>query len=306
MKFLSTIRPIIIATSLAGSTLTCGTAAATPNTSTYSMQLNGTVISVYETNSEDVNTAQADFTYSGSTGSFAVATPGVGSTFTFCPSQTSSSVVCTDLGGSASTGIAHLVATIALNPNVSAYGDSITVTMASSSRILATADHTDTLNHSNLPRVAYTIPTPAAATTPSTPPAQSTSSSTTSTASNSASAKTTATASKTTTSASTAASRPTTPQTTSTSDTTTGKSTQSDKQSVTKQDNAIKTSHAGLVTSSISALLVILAAAYWIFIRKRAEVAPVRAYKLNTAGKSQATVKKKLATSNKSIAKKKA
>lgn len=63
----------------------------------------------------------------------------------------------------------------------------------------------------------------------------------------------------------------------------------------------VKDSHVGLVTTLTALLVVVAAAIYWLFIRKRAEVAPVKAYKLAEA----ATTTKAKTTKKKPAAKKK-
>ena len=77
-----------------------------------------------------------------------------------------------------------------------------------------------------------------------------------------------------------------------------------DDQKDTKKEAAkeVKSSHVGLVTSSVTILVILAAAAaYWLLIHRRAEVAPVKAYKLGepTAASKTKPAKKKPAAKKK-------
>lgn len=293
MNLVKTIRPAIITASLLGSALIGGTASATPNTSTYSMQLSGNTVSVYETNSEAVNAVEADFTYSGAASSFNI-TPGVGSTFTTCLSQTSASVSCTILGGSASAGSAHLVATLAFTPKAGVSNANITVSMAASSMILASSDSSETLNHSTLPSISYNYTAPVATPPVATPPAP--------TPSGGTSGSTTggSTTGGTTSGNSTGGSKtPTAP----TKKNNNNNQQNSKHNAPAPQPKHIKDHRSGFVTSTAYTLVILGAAAYWLVIRKRTQVAPAKVYKLATSAKSKTAGKsKKPSTSSKATA----
>jgi hypothetical protein len=103
---------------------------------------------------------------------------------------------------------------------------------------------------------------------------------------------------------STTTSAPTTQtQTPTTTTATTSKSSKTT--TYTPQPRHIRSHHTGIVTSTLSALVIVIAAVYWLVIRKRTEVAPVKAYKLNSASKTKSTTKKKTTARNTATAKRK-
>ena len=251
------IKSVIVAASLLGGGLATGVAGATPNTSTYSMQVGANTVSVYETNSEAVNAAEADFTYSGATSSFDI-TASAGGTFTTCLSVTSASVACSLLNGSAPAPLntSNLVATLTFTPHAGVTSGSVTVSMAGTSSVLLTADSSQTLNASALPSATYTYTAPSA---PS-QPAPTITSGTTS-GSNSTSGSTTSA-----NNSSGVLGNTTTNQS--------AKATTSNKSKVSKQVAPVKAkSHfwrdAGWTSSSIIVLALVAAGLYWV-LRRRA------------------------------------
>jgi len=136
----------------------------------------------------------------------------------------------------------------------------------------------------------------AAATPPSSPTTGS--GSTSPTTGGSKTTTSTNTGSKTSAGTGTSATGSTNPGSTAATDTPTTSATsstkkQSEKKTASKPKH-IKSHRTGLVTSSLAALVVVLAGVYWLVIRKRTEVAPaVAAYKLAGSGKSKATAKSK-------------
>ncbi|HSX06447.1 MAG TPA: hypothetical protein VLG92_01885 [Candidatus Saccharimonadia bacterium] len=289
MKITRTLQPIVTVATILTSGIMGATASATPNTSSYSMQLSGNTVSVYETSSEAVNTVEADFTYTDSQNALQSVSETAGSTFTTCTSNTSSSVVCTALGG-AITGT-HLVAQLTLNLKAGLSSANVTVGMAGSSMILSSTDNTDTLNHSALPVASYHYTAPV-----TTPPSNPSTGGSTGASSSAPSSSTTGTKSTTTSKP-----QPTTGSTSQTSTSTSSTTTQSQKNTKHEVSNSrhIKSHHAGVVTSAL-ALVVVAAGAYWLVIRKRTEVAPVKTtYKLDTASKSKTTNKSKKTTAKK-------
>ncbi|HSX30478.1 MAG TPA: hypothetical protein VLE99_01015 [Candidatus Saccharimonadales bacterium] len=130
---------------------------------------------------------------------------------------------------------------------------------------------------------SYTLNTPAPVTPPSNPGNGG------STSAGNPTSK--STAPKTTTSTSSTTTPATTPPATTSSQNT---ATIPSKQMATTTPATESTSHAGLVTSTVLGVVIAGAAAYWLVMRKRTELAPAKVYKLDTAKKTPA--KKKPAT----------
>jgi hypothetical protein len=166
------------------------------------------------------------------------------------------------------------------------------------------ADKTAVVNYTvGAASAGFTYTAPAASNPVTTTPGSTT---TTTPTAGSSKAATTSTSSSSTTATSGSKSSTTTPATT--SDTATAATSTTKKQAAKKttgKPKQIKSHHTGLVTSSLAALVVVLAGVYWLVIRKRIEVAPVAApYKLaGTSSKSKAAPKRK--ASSKSAATKK-
>jgi hypothetical protein len=271
-----TIRSAILAASLLGSVCTSGIAAATPNTSSYSMQVSGNTISVYETSSEAVNTVEASFAYTDSANAVQSVSVAPGSTFTTCFDQTSSKVTCTALGGNI-TGT-HLVASLTMNLKAGVSSANVSVSVSGGS-ILSSTDNTDTLNHSTLPSATYSYSAPAPTPTQSAPKA------TAPTTSNK-SANTSGTTNSGATSTDTPAAEA--PKT----DISTPAET---KKATTKTpEKTVNTHRTGVVTTSLAAIVIVAAAAYWLVVRKRTELTATPVYKLdNKASKAKSTAKRR-------------
>lgn len=160
MKLGHILKTMTLSILLAG-TLT-NSASAAPNTSRYTMSRSGSTIAVNVTNSDTIDSVEARFTYAGDVDAFTISVTN-GTSFGICIDPKTSGIAC-----SSSSAIApgsYRVATITLTPKSGVNNATVSVSVTSSSSVLAYADGSETLNKSSLPSITYTFAAPQ----PSTP-----------------------------------------------------------------------------------------------------------------------------------------
>jgi len=170
MKAMMIVKNIAIVVSVVAALMLPVSVSAAPNTSKYIMSLSGNSIIVHVANTEEIDSVDARFVYSGDVDAFNISVS-IGSTFTLCAAQSINNVACATMGGVAVGPGSHRVAIITFKPKSTSKNASVSIGMTANSSVLAYADGTETLNKSALPSITYTYSAPAPAATPSTPSA---------------------------------------------------------------------------------------------------------------------------------------
>ena len=268
--------------------LTTGTLSASASTT----QTNGSfTVTIYEGSDDAVNYADAEFSVSG-----AVSNVSVQVTSPFSSTGAPCAAAYCAIGGSTGAGVSGTGNTLAVVHFTLANPGSASIVFDASSSLKHAVGTTLTSIHPATSSGTYTYSAPVA-TTPTAPTTGGSTSTGSSTSSSSTKTTTPTSTSKTGTST------PTTPVATTTNNgSSNSKSSQNSKHTPAPKAKQIKSRHSGFVTSTVSALVVIAVAFYWLVIRKRVELKPMAAvYKLAGRGKKvDATPAKKTASTSKS------